>query len=129
MKGGSLFVCAAHRSRAFDPAAGVIVLTAGKDLMLGSKAVAGHPARPGRRRVVCEPTSLRLCTAGRGRTWRITLSDHGPRPGRPAPSPIKTAARLIDALAAEDSRRPHWGRFSERGRSEGRHPTQPIGGR
>lgn len=110
MKGGvSAFVCAAldlARSGRTPPADVILVLTADEeDLMLGSKAVAGHPLLDRDADVVvCEPTSLRLCTAGRGRTWaRITLSGttaHGSDAS--APNPIQTAARLIDALAAED---------------------------
>lgn len=88
------------------PGDALLVLTVDEeDLMAGSKAVAGHPllAR-GADVVVCEPTGLRLCTGGRGRTWaRITVSGasgHGSlASGR---NPIQAAARLIDALEAED---------------------------
>lgn len=54
--------------------------------------------------VVCEPTSLRPCTVGRGRTWaRVTLrgqTGHGSRPS--APNAIESAMELLGQVAAED---------------------------
>lgn len=110
MKGGVAALLAAAlevRDAGYVPPGDVLlVLTADEeDLMGGSKSVAGHPllARDADV-VVCEPTGLRLCTAGRGRTWaRVTVrgaSGHGALAS--GPNPIELAARLIDALAAED---------------------------
>lgn len=110
MKGGvAAAVTAAialRREGRTPPADVILVLTSDEeDLMTGSKAVAGHPllARDADV-VVCEPTGLRPCTTGRGRTWaRLTLhgaTGHGSAAG--ARNPIQHAADLIAALDAED---------------------------
>ncbi len=84
----------------------VLVLTSDEeDLMSGSKAVAAHPLLDrDADLVVCEPTSLRPCTVGRGRTWaRVTVAGrtgHGSHPG--SPNAIELALALLNAVATED---------------------------
>jgi len=110
MKGGLAALVAAAlglRSEGRTPRGDVLlVLTSDEeDLMAGSKAVAGHPLLDRDADVVvCEPTGLRLCTVGRGRTWaRLTVrgaTGHGSQAsGR---NPVQLAADLIAALDAED---------------------------
>lgn len=73
-----------------------------EDAMAGSKALVGHPALSGFTEVVvCEPTDMRLCTKGRGRTYgHITVTGqtgHGSRPDVSL-SAIKMARYLMDEM-------------------------------
>lgn len=73
-----------------------------EDAMAGSKALVGHPALSRFTEVVvCEPTDMRLCTKGRGRTYgHITVTGqtgHGSRPGVSL-SAIKMARYLMDEM-------------------------------
>jgi succinyl-diaminopimelate desuccinylase len=110
MKGGlaAMVVAASElaRERRTPPGDVLLALTADEeDLMAGSKAVARHPLLARDADVVVgEPTGLRVCTAGRGRTWaKLTLrgaTGHGSAgSGR---NVIQIAAELIAALDAED---------------------------
>ena len=110
MKGGlaAMVVAASELAREHRTPPGdvLLVLTADEeDLMAGSKAVAGHPLLARDADVVVgEPTGLRVCAAGRGRTWaRLVLrgaTGHGSAgTGR---NVIQVAAELIAALDSED---------------------------
>lgn len=110
MKGGvaALVTAALHlaRERRTPPADVIVALTTDEeDLMSGSKAIADHPllARDADL-VVCEPTSLRPCKVGRGRTWAsLTLrgrTGHGSSAGEP--NAIELMVALLNRLATED---------------------------
>lgn len=76
-----------------------------ENLMLGSRAMIGNPLiRHCKSVVVCEPTSLKVCTASRGRTYatiHITgKTGHGSRPvvGQNA---IELSRFIMDRMACE----------------------------